>query len=182
MINEAGTLGEPGGGQTIPELLEAAMRKHKTNQRGLSRVAEAGGHKLASPKVSELLRGRYHSQPGRELLEAIAYVAGVSYETVHRAAFPGSRPTVSFAAELPARIDELGGELRRAALAVLRGIVNLQVELDEVTRERDQLRAERERLLGSTGERVTNLHLRVEDIPDDPASTVNRSGEVHRKP
>lgn len=118
---------EPSPALTLRDLIDKAKAKHDTQSlRALARVGQAAGGELSHNTMASIYNGTYKARPGRRVLEEIAYLAGVSYETAHEAAGLG-KPRRPFSRQLPERVDELTPRHREVALVVIRALLDAQL-------------------------------------------------------
>lgn len=111
---------------TLRDLIEKAKAKHGTQSlRALARIGQATGGELSHNTMSSIYNGVYKARPGRRVLEEIAELAGVSYETAHQAAGLGT-PHRPFSKQLPERVDELTPRHREVVLVVIRALLDAQ--------------------------------------------------------
>lgn len=105
--------------ETLRDLLDMAFQKHHARYvSDLSNLAELHGFKTNRTTIAEIRKGTYSSRPGKPLLEAIAWLAGVSLDAAYRAAdLPAPGPP--FTAELPQDVDQLTRRERDAVLHMI---------------------------------------------------------------
>jgi len=114
--------------ETLADLLAMAKVRHNgASGRDLARRATDHGLQISHASISALAGSRHRRPPGRQVLEAVAWLAGVPIARAERAAgLPVSgRPFVD---ELPDDIDRLGRRERDALLAVARAFLEQQRE------------------------------------------------------
>ena len=142
---------------SLRDLVELALVRNQVRfLSDLERIAARAGYKIVATTLSEMRRGSYRSQPTRQTLEALAYLAGVTYEVARDVAgrATGVAPGApSFVKEVPPKADILSPAEREALLHLIRVMIN--------NRERIQ-RLERE--AGVSG--VTEEDLQVPDLFD----------------
>ena len=116
---------------TLPGLIDHALVKHGVRYvTDLTKIAQRDGFEVVHTTLNQIRKGTYQHSPSRKTLEAIAYLAGVSYETARDAAGLASTG-VSFASQLPSDVDRLTAKQRRILLAVIREMIDLQATLVE---------------------------------------------------
>lgn len=112
--------------QTLQALLDVAMaRRGATSGRRLAELAQEQGYAVTHTTVNAIRAGAYRSRPSDETLRAIAWLAGRPEQVAFAAAglpLPG-RP---FAEELPPGVDALSPRARRAAIEMLRVLVEAE--------------------------------------------------------
>lgn len=114
--------------QTLQTLVKRALGDG-TSGRQLAVRAEQAGHKVAFTTINAIAAGTYKSKPSAETIRAIAYLAGVSDEAAFTAAgYP--LPGPPFADELPPGVDQLSARSRRAAVEILRALVEAETSQD----------------------------------------------------
>ena len=133
--------------KSLSELIELAIRKHETSGLGLSQLATKNGYQLTATTINQIRQGIYKSRPRDTTIRAIAWLAGVSEKVAFTAAGQPV-PGPPFAEELPPGVDNLPAKARKAAIEMLRVLVDMNRATDaEHTEERHQLReADRERM------------------------------------
>lgn len=110
--------------QSLRDLVERAARRHDTSGRQLAFLAQKQGFTLAVTTVNHLKAGTYKYTPSEETIRAIAWLAGVSDEVAFTAAGQPV-PGPPFADELPPGVDHLPPKARKAAIEMLRVLVDL---------------------------------------------------------
>lgn len=109
--------------KSLTDLVDRAMeRLDVAYVTDLERIARTAGHKINRTTINSLKNGTYNRRPGRAVLEALAYLAGVSYATALKAAGLGE-VEVPFASRLPADVDILTPREQEALLALLRAMI-----------------------------------------------------------
>ncbi len=107
--------------QTLQELIDQAMVKQGvTSLRRLEAKSKELGVPVSNSLLSLIYRHEYRSRPGKSLIHALSVLAGVSYETAHRAAGLGA-PAVAY--NPPPEADLLTAKERDVVNAVIRTIV-----------------------------------------------------------
>lgn len=109
----------------LRDLVEAAILRHGTSGRQLAFLAQKEGFTLATTTVNAIRQGTYKSAPTDETIRAIAWLAGVSDEVAFTAA-GHPVPGPPFAEELPPGVDNLSQKSRKAAVDMLRVLVDLE--------------------------------------------------------
>ncbi|MET3349601.1 UNVERIFIED_ORG: hypothetical protein ABID57_001273 [Arthrobacter sp. UYEF1] len=125
--------------QTLRELVETAVERHQTSVRQLSMRAQERGFKVVDTTLNQIRNGTYKSVPSDVTIRAIAWLAGVSDEVAFTAAGQPV-PGPPFAEELPPGVDNLSLKSRKAALDMLRVLVDLEKDADHAgnTQHQDQ--------------------------------------------
>jgi len=110
--------------QTLRDLIDVATKRHHARgSTDLERAARQSGFKINRTTINLIRGGTYNSRPGRPVLEAIAWLAGVTLDTVYMAA-EVPVPGPPFAKELPGEIDQLTREERDVILHLVRVFLN----------------------------------------------------------
>ena len=112
--------------KSLRDLVEVAISRHDTSGRQLAFLAQRQGFTLATTTVNAIRQGTYKSTPTDETIKAIAWLAGVSDEVAFTAAGQPV-PGPPFAEELPPGVDRLSPKTRKAALDMLRVLVDLEM-------------------------------------------------------
>lgn len=116
---------------TLQSLIDTAMAKRRlTSTNALAKAGQKAGHQVTHTTLSQIRAGTYRSIPKRSTLEALAWLAGVPYETVHEAAGLG-KPRPSFAEQVPDDADVLTPKQRAAAIGMIRALADAQRELEK---------------------------------------------------
>lgn len=132
----------PGTGRTLRDLVNDARQKH-ADETGvpsfhvLAQKAREAQFPIVHTTLAAIAAGTYAHKPQKPTLRAIAFLAGVSYETAREAAGLG-KAHKPFAEELPPESDQLWPENRRAIKVLIRAILNTQdasLNPDRVTTE-----------------------------------------------
>lgn len=111
---------------SLPKLFERIAERHPDKSiRQLSTEAKKAGTPISHTTLAELRGGSYNNTPGKPVLRAIAYLAGVSEETAYAA---GGVPNLHLQ-PFGEQVEEAGGdsldpEERRAVLGVIRAFAN----------------------------------------------------------
>ena len=113
--------------QSLRELVDLALAKHQTSVRQLGFIAQNAGHKVVYTTISQIRNGTYKSVPTDVTIRAIAWLAGVSDEVAFKAAGQPV-PGPPFAEELPPGVDNLPAKARKAAIDMLRVLVDMNKE------------------------------------------------------
>ncbi|QDG88840.1 hypothetical protein [Pseudarthrobacter sp. NIBRBAC000502770] len=132
--------------KSLRELVEVAITRHDTSGRQLAFLAQREGFTLATTTVNAIRQGTYKSTPTNETIKAIAWLAGVSDEAAFTAAGQPV-PGPPFADELPPGVDNLPAKARKAAIDMLRVLVDMNKDDDALQPERDDIREERNRIV-----------------------------------
>ncbi|HZZ45640.1 MAG TPA: hypothetical protein VFE65_02005 [Pseudonocardia sp.] len=91
----------------------------------LSKVAATAGYPVSHTLLSQIRRSVYPvKRADRDLIQALACIAGVRYEVARDAAGLGFE-LPPFADELPAEADHLTREQRDAVLSIIRAFLTL---------------------------------------------------------
>ncbi|WP_252576021.1 hypothetical protein [Pseudarthrobacter cellobiosi] len=147
--------------------MELAADRHATSGRQLAFLAQRQGFTLATTTVNAIRQGVYKSAPTAETIRAIAWLAGVSDEVAFMAAGQPV-PGPPFAEELPPGVDNLSLKSRKAALDMLRVLVDLEKDADEERQaELQALREERRKRFEDAG--YVSSGQKIEE-PDDEAT------------
>lgn len=128
--------------KSLRDLVEVAITRHDTSGRQLAFLAQDKGFTLATTTVNAIRQGTYKSAPTTETIKAIAWLAGVSDEVAFTAAGQPV-PGPPFAAELPPGVDNLPAKARKAAIDMLRVLVDMNKDDHALQQEIDQVRYER---------------------------------------
>jgi hypothetical protein len=128
--------------KSLRDLVEVAITRHDTSGRQLAFLAQDKGFTLATTTVNAIRQGTYKSAPTTETIKAIAWLAGVSDEVAFTAAGQPV-PGPPFAAELPPGVDNLPAKARKAAIDMLRVLVDMNKDDHALQQEIDQARYER---------------------------------------
>jgi hypothetical protein len=132
--------------KSLRDLVEVAITRHDTSGRQLAFLAQREGFTLATTTVNAIRQGTYKSAPTNETIKAIAWLAGVSDEVAFTAAGQPV-PGPPFAEELPPGVDNLPAKARKAAIDMLRVLVDMNKDDHALQQERDQVRKERNQLV-----------------------------------
>lgn len=98
----------------------------------LSRKAREADHGISDSTLGQMAKGEYSGRPSRRTLSALAFLAGVSYETAEAAAGVVTDPARPFSAQMPAEVNTLNPRRRRLANEVLRELISAQRLEDQV--------------------------------------------------
>lgn len=162
---------------SLSELVGAALERHRTSVRQLSFLAQKQGFRVTHTTLNQLRAGTYKSTPNGETIRAIAWLAGVSEEVAFTAAGQPV-PGPPFAEELPPGVDNLPPKARKAAIDMLRVLVDLNRDADEAEQaERRAARDERSRRLQEAG--YVSARQKTEE-PDDETTLAakRRAGKL----
>ena len=110
---------------SLPELIDLAVSKHKTSVRQMSFVAQKNGYRVTATTLNQIRNGSYKSKPSQETLAAIAWLAGVD-EALAFAAAGQPVPGPPLADELPPGADNLSPKSRKAVVEMVRVLVDLE--------------------------------------------------------
>jgi len=110
---------------SLRALVETAVERHQTSVRQLSFLAQKQGFRVTHTTLNQVRSGTYKSIPSDETIRALAWLAGVSDEVAFTAAGQPV-PGPPFAEELPPGVDNLSLKSRKAALDMLRVLVDLE--------------------------------------------------------
>lgn len=110
---------------SLPELIDLAVSKHKTSVRQMSFTAQKNGYRVTATTLNQIRNGSYKSKPSKETLAAIAWLAGVD-ETLVFAAAGQPVPGPPLADELPPGADLLSPKSRKAVVEMVRVLVDLE--------------------------------------------------------
>lgn len=112
--------------QNLKDLVALAVQRNDgASVRSLAEKAKRHGFKVTYTPINEMRAGTYKSVPRAELLRAIAWLAGVD-DAVAFTAAGQPVPGPPFAEELPPGVDRLSPKSRRAAIDMLRVLVDLE--------------------------------------------------------
>ncbi|MCH6472179.1 hypothetical protein [Sinomonas terrae] len=109
---------------SLRDLVEAAAAKRDASGLRLAEIAEAEGFKITVTTINAIRQGTYKSKPRPSTIRAIAWLAGVTEDVAFTAAGQPV-PGPPFADELPPGVDNLPPKARRAAIEMLRALVDL---------------------------------------------------------
>lgn len=169
---------------SLSDLVGAALERHRTSVRQLSFLAQKQGFRVTHTTLNQLRAGTYKSTPNGETIRAIAWLAGVSEEIAFTAAGQPV-PGPPFAEELPPGVDNLPPKARKAAIDMLRVLVDLNKDADEAEQaERLAARDERRRRLQAAG--YVSARQKTQE-PDDESTLAakRRAGKLiaeHKDP
>lgn len=110
--------------QSLQQLVDLASAKRQASGRQLGNLAQQHGFRITFTTINAIRQGTYKSVPTTETIRAIAWLAGVSEEAAFTAAGQPV-PGPPFADELPPGVDLLPPKARRAAIEMLRVLVDL---------------------------------------------------------
>ena len=113
--------------QSLRDLIDLAVTRHQTSVRQLGTIAKSHGHKVVYTTLGNIRNGTYKSTPSDETIRAIAWLAGVNDEVAFMAAGQPV-PGPPFAEELPPGVDNLPAKARKAAIDMLRVLVDMNKE------------------------------------------------------
>lgn len=117
--------------QSLRDLVEAAAAKRDASGLRLAEIAEGEGFKITVTTINAIRQGTYKSKPRASTIRAIAWLAGVADDVAFTAAGQPV-PGPPFADELPPGVDNLPPKARRAAIEILRALVDLNRRASEV--------------------------------------------------
>lgn len=106
-------------------VLAAQQQRGGASGRELARAAQKRGFKVTFTTLNAIAAGTYKSKPSPDTIRAIGWLAGVP-EKVAFAAAGVPMPGPPFADELPPGVDNLTPRSRRAAIEVLRALVEAE--------------------------------------------------------
>ncbi len=109
---------------SLRNLVETAVERHQTSVRQLSILAQKQGYRVTHTTLNQVRSGTYKSAPSEVTIKAIAWLAGVSEQLAFTAAGQPV-PGPPFAEELPAGVDNLPPKARKAAIDMLRVLVDM---------------------------------------------------------
>lgn len=111
---------------SLADLVELAMTRHEVIYvTDLERIARQAGHKINRTTITQLRTGTYNRRPGRAVLEALAYLANVNYQTVLKLAGLGGK-LAPFASQIPPDADLLTPRQREVLLSLIRVMIDTQ--------------------------------------------------------
>lgn len=113
---------------SLSELVEIAIRHRDTSGLGLSQLAAKKGTQLTATTINQIRQGLYKSKPREGTIRALAWLAGVSGEVAFMAAGQPV-PGPPFAEELPPGVDNLPPKTRKAAIDMLRVLVDMNKDV-----------------------------------------------------
>lgn len=136
---------------SLSELVELAIRHRDTSGLGLSQLAAKNGFQLTATTINQIRQGLYKSKPRESTIRALAWLADVTDEVAFTAAGQPV-PGPPFAEELPPGVDNLPAKARKAAIEMLRVLVDMNRAANAHSDEdQDRIReADRERLRSYT--------------------------------
>lgn len=114
--------------QSMQDLADLASAKRQMSVRQMSLLAKKEGLSITYTTLSQILAGTYKSIPRDSTIRAIAWLAGVSDEVAFMAAGQPV-PGPPFAEELPPGVDNLPAKARKAAIDMLRVLVDMNKEV-----------------------------------------------------
>lgn len=153
--------------KSLRELVELAIQHRDASGLGLSQLAAKNGLKLTATTINAIRQGTYKYTPKDETIRAIAWLAGVD-DSVAFTAAGQPVPGPPFAEELPPGVDNLPPKARKAAIDMLRVLVDLNQDADEERQaELAAMRKQRDDLLKDAG--YTRAQQKTEE-PDDEAT------------
>lgn len=123
--DEGRSLGAVNEPQTLRSLVLAAKDAHGLSMRQLAVRAQGRGFKVVDTTLNHIAAGTYKSDPKPETVRAIAWLSGVPDEVAFAAAGV-PMPGPPFSEELPPGVDNLSPRSRRAAVEVLRALVEAE--------------------------------------------------------
>ncbi|QSZ49374.1 hypothetical protein [Arthrobacter sp. D5-1] len=122
---------------SLRSLVETAVERHQTSVRQLSILAQKQGYRVTHTTLNQVRSGTYKSAPSEVTIKAIAWLAGVSEQVAFMAAGQPV-PGPPFAEELPAGVDNLPPKARKAAIDMLRVLVDMNQGLADAELTSDQ--------------------------------------------
>lgn len=122
---------------SLRNLVETAVERHQTSVRQLSILAQKQGYRVTHTTLNQVRSGTYKSAPSEVTIKAIAWLAGVSEQLAFMAAGQPV-PGPPFAEELPAGVDNLPPKARKAAIDMLRVLVDMNQGLADAELTSDQ--------------------------------------------
>lgn len=114
--------------QSLRELVDLAVVRQQTSVRQMGFKAQEQGFKMHATTLNAIRQGTYKSVPTDETIRAIAWLAGVSDEVAFMAAGQPV-PGPPFSDELPPGVDNLPPKARKAAIDMLRVLVDMNKEV-----------------------------------------------------
>jgi len=177
---------------SLPELIDLAVSKHKTSVRQMSFVAQKNGYRVTATTLNQIRNGSYKSKPSKETLVSIAWLAGVDEALVFAAAGQPV-PGPPLADELPPGADLLSPKSRKAVVDMVRVLVDLEAgsNAEQTSTEQEsphQLRAVAPTSDTSPGQKtepahnITELHgEEARNIPVPPRERLAAHPEVKTK-
>lgn len=152
--------------KSLKELVELAVQRHDASGLALSQIARKAGHPITYTTLNAIRQGTYKSVPREVTLRALAWLAGVDASVAFTAAGQPV-PGPPFAEELPPGVDNLPPKARKAAIDMLRVLVDLNQDADEERKaELEAMRQQRDQLFEDAG--YTRAGQKTEE-PDDEA-------------
>lgn len=145
--------------RTLAEVVDLAYaRTGATSSRQLEAYARKHGHVVTHSTLNNIRSGTYPSRPKAKTLEALAFLSGVSLNSVRNAAGLPPKLGRSLADQLPPDVDELEARPRAALVEMARVLLEMQRrELDESHPQHDfGVSTASARDLGLSGEDVNN--------------------------
>lgn len=113
--------------QSLRDLVDLAVTRQQTSVRQMGFKAQERGFRVHATTLNLIRQGTYKSVPTDETIRAIAWLAGVSDEVAFKAAGQPV-PGPPFAEELPPGVDNLPAKARKAAIDMLRVLVDMNKE------------------------------------------------------
>lgn len=109
---------------TLVSLIDLAFDRHQTHSGAqLARIAQEHGCKIVATTINHIRAGTYRPRPGKQTLEAIAFLAGVPPRVAYDAAgLPPPGPP--FANELPDGVDYLSPKERDVIIRLCRVLLD----------------------------------------------------------
>ena len=117
------------GEWTLVSLIDLAFDRHQTSSGAkLARIARDNEFKIVATTINHIRAGTYRPRPGKQTLEALAFLAGVPPRVAYDAAgLPAPGPP--FAQELPDGVDYLSPKERDLVIRLCRVLLDRH-ELD----------------------------------------------------
>lgn len=116
--------------KSLKELVDLAIQFRGASGLGLSQLAAKNGLQITTTTINAIRQGTYKSTPREGTLRALAWLAGVDASVAFTAAGQPV-PGPPFAEELPPGVDNLPPKARKAAIDMLRVLVDLNRDADE---------------------------------------------------
>lgn len=115
--------------KSLKELVELAAQYRGASGLGLSQLAAKNGLQITTTTINAIRQGTYKSVPREGTLRALAWLADVDASVAFTAAGQPV-PGPPFAEELPPGVDNLPPKARRAAIDMLRVLVDMNQDAD----------------------------------------------------
>lgn len=122
--------------KSLRDLVELAAQYRGASGLGLSQLAAKHGLQITTTTINAIRQGTYKSTPREATVRALAWLAGVTDEVAFTAAGQPV-PGPPFAEELPPGVDNLPAKARKAAIEMLRVLVDMNRAADAELRSKE---------------------------------------------